>query len=212
MTVRVRPRDDAAWWILGSNAFAILVALRDDGGLLALLWIFWCQSVVIGWFARQRMLALRRFSTEGLLVNDQPVLPTPETQRKTANFFAMHYGVFHLAYLLFLGEMATGNGDADLGRLDVLDWFFIATAATGFWHSHRESHRENVEADLARLPNIGSLMFLPYVRILPMHLAIILGATLGQGGGALLFGALKTGADLLMHKVEHRWLQGARKG
>lgn len=52
-------------------------------------------------------------------------------------------------------------------------------------------------------------MFLPYARILPMHLTIILGGALGGEGAAvvLIFGALKTAADVLMHHVEHRILQ-----
>jgi hypothetical protein len=45
----------------------------------------------------------------------------------------------------------------------------------------------------------------------PMHLAIGLGVKVGGGGALLGFALLKTAADLLMHKVEHRWLQGARR-
>jgi hypothetical protein len=45
-----------------------------------------------------------------------------------------------------------------------------------------------------------------------MHFTIILGGTVaGSGPGAVvLFGALKTVADVLMHYVEHRVLQRSR--
>ena len=49
-----------------------------------------------------------------------------------------------------------------------------------FVQSHRASHREHVAADLAGTPKLGTLMMLPYARIVPMP------------------------------KVEHRMLQGAR--
>ena len=62
---------------------------------------------------------------------------------------------------------------------------------------------------LRRVPNIGALMFLPYLRVIPMHLAILLGVALGDVLGRLLFGTLKTVADVAMHKIEHRWLQRA---
>jgi hypothetical protein len=65
-----------------------------------------------------------------------------------------------------------------------------------------------VDADLRGTPNIGTLMFVPYIRIIPMHLTIILGVMLEDGLGLLLFGSLKTVADVAMHKVEHRMLQG----
>jgi hypothetical protein len=65
-----------------------------------------------------------------------------------------------------------------------------------------------VEADLGGRPNIGTLMFMPYLRILPMHLSIILGAVLGGSTAVLFFLALKTAADAGMHVIEHALLAG----
>lgn len=218
----VTPRDDAVKGILVTNAITFVIALWQDWGVLQLMWPFWAQSVIIGWFARQRMLKLTRFCTGGLKINGQPVSPTPETQRRVANFFAMHYGFFHLAYFIFLlaftllsdagGSIEvthTGTGvksEVFLGNVHPLDFLIFAALALGFWHSHRASHLEHVEADLRNTPSIGTLMFMPYLRIIPMHLCIILAIPLG-GGAIWLFVLLKTGADLLMHVIEHRTLQ-----
>ena len=59
-------------------------------------------------------------------------------------------------------------------------------------------------ADQQGRPNIGGVMFLPYLRIVPMHLTIIVGIGAGYTGGVVLFGALKTLADALMHWIEYR--------
>ncbi|MFO1426872.1 MAG: DUF6498-containing protein [Steroidobacteraceae bacterium] len=60
---------------------------------------------------------------------------------------------------------------------------------------------------------MGHLMLMPYLRIVPMHLVILFGAARGGGPGMmLLFTALKTLADLGMHRFEHRRLQRARSG
>ncbi len=91
-----------------------------------------------------------------------------------------------------------------IGGLDVL--IFIGLGVT-FWYSHRASHLEHVRADLAGRPNLGTLMFLPYARVIPMHLTIVIGAQIASGA-LWLFVALKTVADVIMHKVEHRTLQG----
>ena len=50
----------------------------------------------------------------------------------------------------------------------------------------------------------GGVMFLPYLRIVPMHLALIIGLSAGYAGGMLLFATLKTLADALMHWIEYR--------
>ena len=39
-----------------------------------------------------------------------------------------------------------------------------------------------------------------------MHLTIIFGSTMADGASLLLFGLLKTAADVLMHVVEHKTL------
>ncbi len=142
--------------------------------------------------------------TEGrlsLIAADQPVLPTRAIQVKTVTFFAVHYGIFHLVYLVFISGMAPAFGWVD--RLAVLG------TAVAFTLTHHSSFHRNLEADRTGTPNIGTLMFLPYARVIPMHLTILIG---GHGGtdstvAILIFSALKTGADVLMQHVEHALLR-----
>jgi hypothetical protein len=97
--------------------------------------------------------------------------------------------------------------------LSTWDWLGIASIAVSFAMSHRKSFRQNVESDARGRPNLGALMFLPYLRILPMHFTIILGSAKGGDGPAtvLLFSALKTAADVLMHLANHALLQRRQK-
>jgi len=121
-----------------------------------------------------------------------------------AVFFVIHYGFFHFGYFVFLLVLAPF-------RVEDLPW--IGLAVVGFVLSHERSFRENVAQDLAGCPNIGTLMFLPYARVLPMHLVIIAGAGFIGGTSKLVlvgFAVLKTGADLMMHRVEHRVLARPR--
>ena len=54
-------------------------------------------------------------------------------------------------------------------------------------------------------PNLGKLMFMPYVRILPMHLGIILDSGLGDGAFMLvLFTALKTLSDIALDRWDRK--------
>jgi hypothetical protein len=201
-------RDRAIRGILAANAVTLIVALWQQWPATLLLWPYWIQSVVIGWYARRRILALQRFSTEGFRINDRAVEPTEATKRETANFFAFHYGFFHVGYLVFM--LVLSFGSAFGGAPSVNDWWLFGLLGIAFWHTHRSSHLQHLAADIRHERNIGALMFLPYARIFPMHITIILGTLLGGSSAAvLLFIVLKTGADVLMHVVEHRWLQRA---
>lgn len=215
-----RPSDSSVIGIVATNAVVVLGTLLSNGGLLFLMWPYWVQSVIIGWFARRRIRALVNFSTDGVKMNDRAVSATPETAKRAAWFFLFHYGGFHFGYAVFLwsfGAFGAETGSVpvtiqntgevvqfEVGYFGGLDWIWVAFTGVGFWLTHRRSFQEHVASDLAGRPNLGTLMFLPYARIIPMHLTIIFGVILGGSGAILLFGALKTVADVVMHKVEHR--------
>ena len=196
--------DGSVWSLIAANVLALGVSYYQGWSTASLMMLYWGQSVVIGVANVFRMLALDRFSTENFTMNDQPVDPTPATKRQVAAFFALHYGIFHAVYLGFL------LGDAHGAPL-FAPWFWVCTA--GFAANHLWSYRYNRDLDRQGTPNIGTLMFTPYIRIVPMHMTIIMGGVLAIGGtqaGLLLFGALKTLADVAMHAVEHQQLTRVR--
>ena len=192
--------------LLLSNALAAGMALVLHWPIETLLWPYWFQSVIIGWYSRKRVLALKSFSTDGLTMNGQPVPVEPRSLRSVARFFTLHYGFFHAVYLTFLLNKGTPLG--------VWDWLGVSGVAVSFAISHRQSFQQNLEADARGRPNLGALMFLPYLRILPMHFTITVGHAIGGNGAAtvLLFSALKTGADVLMHYANHAVLQKSQPG
>jgi hypothetical protein len=194
--------DGSVWALVGANAFALGVALWQGWGAAPLMLVYWCQNVAIGIANVLRILSLDRFSTENFTINNKPVQPTPAVKVQVALFFAVHYGGFHLGYLIFI---ASGREGA------AIEWRWVALCALVFALDHLWSFLYNVELDRRGTPNIGTFMFMPYLRIVPMHLTILLGGMLFHGTLALvLFCALKTAADVAMHLVEHAQLQKVR--
>lgn len=179
-----------------ANAATLVGALWLDWDVGWLLWPYWLQSVVIGWYARRRMLSLRRFSTEGFTSNGRRVAEDDVGKRSTANFFALHYGFFHLGYLVFLvsGHM--------LGSWR--DGLVLAACGVSFALSQRHTYAAQHAADLRGRPNLGALMFTPYLRVVPMHLAILLGAGNSGAAALVLFTVLKTASDLLLDWIDRR--------
>jgi hypothetical protein len=191
--------------LLLSNLVTIALAVYQHWDVFVLMWVYWGQSVIIGYFNVRRIMDLKRFSTAGFMINDQPVKPTPATQRQTAVFFALHYGIFHLGYLVFLS--------ADTKVAGGFPVFYVLLCIGVFYLNHWFSYRHNREQEQQRVPNIGSLMFFPYIRIIPMHLMIVAGVTVlgGSTGALIVFLLLKTAADVAMHVVEHAMARGAAR-
>lgn len=183
------------------NALALVVAVADGWSLIDLMAVYWVQSVIIGISYFYRILGLEQFSTENFRVNNRSVDPTPETKRKTAYFFLFHFGFFHFGYLIFI--LSDSQQPAGFGLL---------ICSIAFAINHYFSYRYHKEMDSKGTPNIGTLMFTPYLRVVPMHITIVFGAVALNSTGILVFGGLKLVADVLMHLVEHRLLAGRQTG
>ena len=187
--------------ILVGNAATLVGAVVQHWPALSIMAVYWGQSVAIGVATVIRMLMLKEFTTDGFTSGGRPVPTTRAGQVSTATFFAFHYGFFHLGYAVFLfhgrlGQLSSGTAAMVAANIA---WF----AGTHIWHVVAPGGN-----DYRGKPNLGTLMFYPYLRIIPMHLAIILGAAFPLGM-LPLFIVLKTGADFGMHEVERRMLRSS---
>jgi len=194
--------DKSLYLLISINLFLIVLALIENWNLLKIMFIYWCQSVIIGIFTFIRMITLKEFSTEGINYNTLP--PTRKTKIFMAFFFLFHYGFFHFGYLIFLFTglvFLTGRspGPTDPLMILIIICFFI---------NHLFSFLYNREKDGKTRLNIGRIMMFPYIRIIPMHLTIIFGGFLLFIGlpslTLVLFLVLKTIADAFTHMVEHK--------
>jgi len=165
---------------------------------------FWLQSVIIGGYARKRMLALNSFSTEGFTSGDQPVPENEEGKRSTAGFFVLHYGFFHVGYLIFLC--------AEMPITRVRDFVVILACGFSYVFAQRKTFAQQAAADATGRPNLGALMFTPYLRVLPIHLAIVLGVSRIGSSALELFVFLKTLADIALDRVDRRIAVNAAAG
>lgn len=179
--------------LIVANAFTLALALIFDWDAGWLLWPYWVQSVVIGWYARKRMLALDKFSTKGFTSGGKPVPEDESGKRSTANFFAFHYGFFHVGYLVFL------ISHHPIAR--AYDVLLLLACGLSFVFSQRATYAVQHAADLRGRPNLSKMMATPYLRIVPMHFALIF---IGGSGMMILFTALKTASDLALDAIDRR--------
>jgi hypothetical protein len=182
----------SALLLLGVNLGVIVAAYVGAWSLPTILASYLMQSIIIGLFQAKKMADLTVFSTDGVKMNDHPVDPTPHTKRTMVLFFLVHYGFFHAVYMAMVLSWGAP------------DWLEVAASSALFFANHLYSYFVNRPAP-KESPNIGTMMFMPYVRIVPMHTFIMLGAFTATGrSGIVLFMILKTLADEAMHLLEHR--------
>ena len=194
---RLNLRDISLLPLLVSNGLTIWWAARDHLSLQTVMMIYWGQSVAIGVVNVLRILALRDYSTGDFRLGG-PLSPSAGTKLKVAGFFTLHYGFFHVVYLVFiLAAMTRGGVDVNVP--------FVLYGAALFAGTDLAALALHWNAE-TRGRNLGQVMFAPYLRIVPMHLAIIFGGFVNYHPGLTLglFQGLKTLADMFTHLVQHR--------
>jgi Na+/H+ antiporter NhaD/arsenite permease-like protein len=160
-----------------ANVVTIIVAVAFKWNVIDVMWVYWAQSIIIGLIACFRMLLLKQIFTAG--------------------FFLIHYGGFHLGYFFFLYFPEEPQGGIPTVGIALCIMVFLVNHAFSYWHNRKR--------DMNRKPNVGTLMFTPYVRIIPMHITIVFGSNYATSTKTLaLFLVLKTIMDVIMHMIEHR--------
>ena len=184
-----------------SNLIIIIWALIEGWSVGFVMLIYLSQNFAIGAFWFLKILSLKEFSTKKFTINDKPVDPTTETKLQVAFIFLIHYGMFNVMYSLGLRSIFP---DIRLVAIYPFAIIFFAYQCFSFFYNKKWESKKK--------PNIGSLMFFPYIRILPMHLSFILGGyCVSLIGGTFssrivlgIFMLLKTFADVYIHAVERK--------
>ncbi|HVF95972.1 MAG TPA: DUF6498-containing protein [Flavisolibacter sp.] len=178
--------DPALYVLVLFNVYCIYEYKQNPGSYVTLVWIFWCQSVLIGIFNFAELLTTKNVDAQGFTINKQPVDPQ-KGRGCYASFFLFHYGAFHVAYLVFIIVRTGLKGiDPMLFKFSLL-LLFVAQTVTFFQHKQRYKNTP---------PNLGFLFFAPYLRVIPMHL-MILGPAFLKIEPAVTFLVLKTAMDVV---------------
>ena len=185
--------DFTTFLLIAANVLTIAAAFWFGLPLKELLLVYWVQSVMIGISFFVRMVI--RIGRDSVDKFDDFLNPL---------FFLVHYGFFHVLYLLFLPLGKPAGGFSLFSGFGICILAFALNHAYFLWY--------HIRRDQAARADPSTLFWLPYARIVPMHLMLIFGTRMASAGGSLLlFLALKTVADVLMHVVERRILRGTTR-
>lgn len=187
--------------LIATNLVAIVMAVIYGWDATNVLFIYWCQSIIIGIFTYFKLMsfpvsAYAKEMVEGasMTINGVPVTDPVVYKRSSSGFFLLHYGLFHVGYLVFI-----------LAKLKDPGTLLIAAIPVGlFAANHFYSYLVNKEQDIASAAdNPTATFWKPYLRIIPMHITIIVAAQMSGTATLVVFMIIKTLEDVVLHKFEH---------
>lgn len=212
--------DKSTKLLVVSNVVTIIFAVIENWDLNSVLWIYWFQSVIIGYFNYVRMLKIENPNEQNLTTNELVAKSIKKGKQTNASSFLIIYGWFQAVYLIFLIKISyiqIKDQITNFNYLILISLISIMVSIITFYLNHRTSFNLNYKEDLKGNINTGTLMLMPYIRILPMHIITAFAVMQVSGDSRLIGGfftlvlvfflSMKTMADVIMHKVEHNYLR-----
>ena len=183
--------DPSLLFLLAANFYCIWYYQNHRDGFATIVWIYWFQSIIIGLFNVIDLYTIKNYDSANMKLNGEPI--TAKNEGCLALFFMVHYGIFHVVYAIFL--MVQQGIDVN-GSV-------LLTVIAGFLVEGIISFRQRKQMEKYISLNIGVMFFLPYLRIIPMHL-MILGPVFLGWEASTIFLVLKTIADILSYFLYRR--------
>jgi hypothetical protein len=184
-------QDSGFWLLLFFNLYSIKLYFNNPASINSLYFIFWLQSTVIGIFNFIGILAFTNRVKKSFTVNNskenKPVY--------AAFFFLVHYGIFHFVYLIFILADVADLKHVSFVQLKFIFWALIVTYTIQFINDKKRNKTQPVD--------IGTMFFFPYLRIIPMHIAILI-PKFTQLEAPLVFLFFKIVADIMMYIIYQR--------
>ena len=154
------------------------------------------QGMIIGFFYAIKILSIKNFRFKKTHQAKQGNKVSLAFKILIAFIFAFEFFTSNLVYLLFIKIFFFKS------RL-----LLLLPGIIIFFAGHLYSFIFNLKREQEMTLDIYSIFIFSYARIIPMHIAIIIGGALfgiyGQTPLIISFVILKTLADLIMHYIEH---------
>lgn len=189
-------KDTSLFSLILSNLFAIPFALILNWNISLLLWVYWSQGVIIGFFNFLKILLAKKEATE---------VQSKKRKVSMALFYAFSYGSYYFIAAVLL--MSLEKEFQQLPSFQSSDLIQILPLIGIFFVNHLFSFIYNKKRDETELTPMATL-FLSYIRVIPMHIMIILSRTyflyIGTSvAGLIAFLVLKTILDVILHVIVH---------
>ncbi|KKW41997.1 MAG: Membrane protein [Candidatus Magasanikbacteria bacterium GW2011_GWA2_56_11] len=192
MTPAGTRRLKSARTLVYANLIPLLGVVLLRWNVLALLYAYWWETAVIGFYTVLKMLRAEAVpdlpSENGAGRPDSVPARATQTRVFATAFFILHFSGFLFVYWFFLFQALPALiGALAMESNSWADRLGLLAVAVGFLVSHGLSYQQNfIEGGEYKRRDFISLMFAPYKRIIILHFTILIGVTtVGLAGFSL---------------------------
>jgi len=196
--------DLSTWALVITNIVTISVAYLQNWPFATIIWVYWCQTLMIGFFAFIRVVSLADLSPGGV---DQLSLRLHKEGRLRAGFF-------FLAHFTVVQACLTFTLWALIGPVTSVNLGILLPSALLFFGNHLFSYMYHKKSDRIVYKNVGLSAFRPYLRLLPVLVSILFSGMVIAAFflvreqqlvpvAFLVLFICKTSADVSAHRFEH---------
>jgi hypothetical protein len=204
--------DLSAWTLILTNLITIAFAYLNQWAFSTIIWVYWCQTLIIGFFAFLRVISLADLSHPGV----------ERIQKRFSLRWKLRAGLLFLAHFTVIQGCLTLVLGAFLGPVTNQNSMILLLSSLLFFCNHLFSYIYNKKNERIVYKNIGFMVLRPYLRLLPLFVSFLFigmivaafflmrDEQLVPTAYIVLF-VLKTGMDVIAHTLEHR-LPRLKKG
>jgi hypothetical protein len=197
--------DLSAWTLILTNLITIAFAYLNHWAFSTIIWVYWCQTLIIGFFAFLKVMSLTDLSHPGV----------ERIQKRFSLRSKLRAGLLFLAHFTLVQGCLTLVLGAFLGPVTQQNSMILLLSSVLFFCNHLFSYVYNKKNERVVRKNIGFMVLRPYLRLLPLFVSflfigmivaaffLIRDEQLAPAAYIVLF-ILKTGTDVIAHTLEHR--------
>lgn len=189
--------------LLLTNFFVVVQYLEGIINIEKLIFLFLVQTLLIGCFQFLKIVSLRKFTTDNYTHYTIVIPATFRAKIVNGLFFLFHF-LFYLFVLFIIMYFFSKNfkGEINFSHITLINIFVL-------FSNHAISFLLNFSRDSNRILNLGAMVTIPYLRVIPFNAILVILAF-----GVSFFGIsnlhililliLKITIDYVSHILEHR--------
>ncbi len=182
--------DPTFWVLLTVNIYLVYYYEQKPAIFTTLIWLYWSQSIIYGIFNYIDIRTTKNFYKSGFSNKTETESTEQKNGEAEAWFSSRLYAFFHFVYFIFLAGFITKTG--------AFEWNFYWKFLIVFFVFQvmnliqRKIRNKNKAMDITKMATI------PFVRVIPMHLCILIPAFLNISN-LTVFLVLKVITDIIMY-------------